>query len=97
MSLTFVAEKHGVQELTRFQTTFFERVLVGAMHGPPARDFSYIIGAKSLKEALKLYADKPKYQQLVVPFERGEDPDDAYSTVPYDKGANMLLVSDLGK
>jgi leukotriene-A4 hydrolase len=32
---------------------------------------------------------------LVISFEEGEDPDEAYSSVPYEKGANFLLY--LGK
>ena len=27
----------------------------------------------------------------MIDFETGEDPDDAYSTVPYEKGANFIL------
>ncbi|KZV89070.1 hypothetical protein EXIGLDRAFT_838751 [Exidia glandulosa HHB12029] len=72
-------------------TTYIERVLQGEIHGPAERAFSYILGAKALKEALALYKDKPKYQQLVIHFEPGEDPDDAYSTIPYEKGSNFLL------
>ena len=37
------------------------------------------------------YVDKPKYQRLVIDFEPGEDPDDAYSSIPYEKGSNFLL------
>lgn len=44
-----------------------------------------------MTEALKYYSDKPKYQRLVIDFEKGEDPDDAYSSVPYEKGSNFLL------
>lgn len=46
-------------------------------------------------DALKLYETRPKYQRLIIDFEKGEDPDDAYSTIPYEKGANFLLY--LGK
>jgi len=35
--------------------------------------------------------ERPKYQRLVIDFEPGEDPDEAYSSVPYEKGANLLL------
>lgn len=68
-----------------------ERVLQEKLHSPAARGFQYVIGAKGLSDALKGYADAPKYQRLVIPFEAGEDPDDAYSEVPYEKGANFLL------
>lgn len=37
------------------------------------------------------YVDKPKYQRLVIDFEPGEDPDDAYSSIPYEKGSTFLL------
>ncbi|KAG8882806.1 hypothetical protein FRB97_007740 [Tulasnella sp. 331] len=67
------------------------RVLQGALHGALERDFSYIIGKKSLDDALKQYTEKRKYQRLVIPYTYGEDPDDAYSTVPYEKGSNFLL------
>ncbi|OBZ79425.1 Leukotriene A-4 hydrolase [Grifola frondosa] len=72
-------------------TTYIERVLQQLLHNPAERGFSFLIGAKSLSDALKLYENKPKYQRLVIDFDKGEDPDDAYSTVPYEKGANFLL------
>jgi len=72
-------------------TTYFERVLQHVIHGPAARDFSYIIGAKALVDALKQYEGRPKYQRLVIGFDYGEDPDDAYSSIPYEKGASFLL------
>ncbi|KAN0082871.1 hypothetical protein V8E55_008666 [Tylopilus felleus] len=34
----------------------------------------------------------PIYQRLVIAFDVGEDPDAAYSRVPYDKGANLILL-----
>ncbi|KAG9310384.1 peptidase family M1-domain-containing protein [Chiua virens] len=72
-------------------TTYIERVLQERLHTPAHRGFSFLIGRKGLDDALVLYADRPKYQRLQIDFERGEDPDDAYSDVPYEKGANFLL------
>ena len=40
---------------------------------------------------MKQYEDNPKYQRLVIDFETGEDPDDAYSRIPYEKGSNLIL------
>ncbi|KAL5495771.1 LAP2_3 [Sanghuangporus weigelae] len=34
---------------------------------------------------------RPRYQRLIIDFGYGENPDDAYSRVPYEKGANLLL------
>ncbi len=42
-------------------------------------------------DSLKSYANNPKYQRLVIEFEEGEDPDEAYSSIPYEKGANFIL------
>lgn len=50
-----------------------------------------MIGYKGLLDALAFFEDKPKYQKLVIDFDYGENPDSAYSRVPYDKGANFLL------
>ncbi len=50
-----------------------------------------MIGYKALVDDLKRYKDQPKYQRLVIEFEKGEDPDDAYSQAPYEKGSNFLL------
>lgn len=61
-------------------TTYIERLLLEVIHTPADRGFSFIIGYKALQDALKLYVDTPKYQRLVIEFEKGEDPDDAYST-----------------
>ncbi|KII94452.1 hypothetical protein PLICRDRAFT_102250 [Plicaturopsis crispa FD-325 SS-3] len=72
-------------------TTYMERVLQEFLHSPKERGFSFLIGAKALSDALKLYEKQPKYQRLVIDFETGEDPDDAYSSIPYEKGANFLL------
>ena len=72
-------------------TTYIERVLQQRLHTPAHRGFSFLIGRKGLDNDLALNADRPKYQRLQIDFEKGEDPDDAYSDVPYEKGANFLL------
>lgn len=72
-------------------TTYIERVLQQFLHGPAERGFSFLIGSKALNDALKQYENVPKYQRLIIEFETGEDPDDAYSSIPYEKGANFIL------
>lgn len=68
-----------------------ERLLLEKLHSPAERGFSFLIGAKGLTDALKLYETQPRYQRLVIDFKKGEDPDDSYSRIPYDKGANLIL------
>ncbi|KAG2002580.1 leukotriene-A4 hydrolase [Coprinopsis cinerea AmutBmut pab1-1] len=72
-------------------TTYMERLLQHFIHGPKHRDFQYIIGYKALKDSLEGYKDTPRYQRLVIDFEVGEDTDEAYSSIPYEKGANFIL------
>jgi leukotriene-A4 hydrolase len=76
-------------------TTYIERLLLQVIYSPAERDFSFLLGRKGLQDDLDLFAKKPKYQRLVIDFDIGEDPDDSYSRVAYDKGANLLLL--LGK
>ncbi|KAH7890292.1 hypothetical protein F5I97DRAFT_1799872 [Phlebopus sp. FC_14] len=72
-------------------TTYIERALQELIRSPAHRGLSSVIGYQGLVAALKLFEDTPKYQRLVIDFEFGEDPDAAYSRVPYDKGANFIL------
>lgn len=74
-----------------------ERVLQQVLHGPAERGFAYIIGNKALKDDLERFQDNPKYQRLVIDFKHGEDPDEAYSNVPYDKGANLIYHLGLSR
>ena len=66
-------------------------MLQQVLHSPEERGLSFVIGSKALNDSLKEYETKPKYQRLVISFEKGEDPDDAYSSIPYEKGANFIL------
>ncbi|PPQ84726.1 hypothetical protein CVT25_013808 [Psilocybe cyanescens] len=72
-------------------TTYIERVLQQILHSHAERGFAYVIGSKALYDSLREYESRPKYQRLVISFEEGEDPDDAYSSIPYEKGANFIL------
>lgn len=41
-------------------------------------------------DALKNFKDTPKYQRLHIEYEQFEDPDLAYSVIPYKKGSSFL-------
>ena len=72
-------------------TTYIERTLQEVLYSPAERGFSFVIGSKALYDSLKGYESQPKYQRLVISFDEGENPDDAYSRIPYEKGANLIL------
>ncbi|KAK0562252.1 Leucyl aminopeptidase yscIV [Tilletia horrida] len=74
---------------------YLERLVLQVVHGPeegPAhRGFSYIIGSKALRSSREGYKSNPRFQRFVPVFQDGEDPDDAFSSVPYEAGSNLLL------
>lgn len=70
-------------------TTYTERLAIKAIHGDATRDFEYIVGQKALNDSLKKMP--PRYQRLHIPYKQGEDPDDGFSSIPYEKGAQLLL------
>ena len=76
-------------------TVYLERLLLREVHGGGAqgeahRGFSFIIGAKALQNALEQFKDTPRFQKLIPVFEGVQDPDDAFSSIPYEKGSNFL-------
>lgn len=100
-------------------TTYLERRIQGAIHGEAHRDFSAIIGWKALRmsrilpvldftDALNIvgsverYGEDHEFTKLVVDLV-GKDPDDAFSSIPYEKVCTYIpyhfscyLISALG-
>jgi len=72
-------------------TTYFERLICRELEGEPARAFEYIMGKSSLQSALEQYKDTPQYQRLHINYKRYGDPDDGFSTIPYEKGSTLLF------
>lgn len=70
-------------------TVFTERKIVGRLKGQPSRDFSAIGGWEDLKYQISVMGDTNPFTSLVVDL-TGVDPDDAFSSVPYEKGNAFL-------
>ncbi|EEY14431.1 leukotriene A-4 hydrolase [Verticillium alfalfae VaMs.102] len=70
-------------------TIYLERRIGMAIHGDAERDFSAIIGWKALEDAVDLFGHDHEFTKLVIE-QKGIDPDDAFSTVPYEKGFHFL-------
>ncbi|APA11956.1 hypothetical protein SS1G_05513 [Sclerotinia sclerotiorum 1980 UF-70] len=70
-------------------TVYLERRIIAAVHGEAYRDFSSIIGWKALEDSVKLFGEDHEFTKLVVDL-KGKDPDDAFSSVPYEKGFHFL-------
>ncbi|KAL8689522.1 MAG: hypothetical protein Q9224_004623, partial [Gallowayella concinna] len=70
-------------------TTYLERRIQAAVHGEPHRDFSAIIGWKALTDSVDQFGADHEFTKLVVNL-KGKDPDDAFSSIPYEKGFHLL-------
>lgn len=70
-------------------TTYLERRIQAVVHGEPQRDFSAIIGWKALEDSVNNFGDDHEFTKLVIDL-KGKDPDDAFSSIPYEKGFHFL-------
>ncbi|KAJ3135866.1 Leukotriene A-4 hydrolase [Geranomyces variabilis] len=73
-------------------TVFLERKIAGRLHGQAVLEFDAIIGLKALTESVDHYAEikRPEFTCLCPRLEN-QDPDEAFSSVPYEKGFNFLF------
>ncbi|KIX01374.1 leukotriene A-4 hydrolase/aminopeptidase [Rhinocladiella mackenziei CBS 650.93] len=71
-------------------TTYLERRIQSIVHGGDRwRDFSAIIGWKAMSDSIEQYGPDHEFTKLVIDL-KGKDPDDAFSSIPYEKGFNFL-------
>lgn len=70
-------------------TVFLERKILGRRKGEKMVDFAYIGGWKTLKDQLKQFPENSPLTKLVVEL-KDTDPDDSFSSVPYEKGSCFL-------
>jgi leukotriene-A4 hydrolase len=75
-------------------TTYLERRIQAYVHGEAHRHFSSIIGWKALEDSIERYGVDHPYTKLVVDL-KGADPDDAFSSIPYEKGFHALYAFEL--
>ena len=72
-------------------TVWAERRILEALHGPEAAALSWVLGATSLRQSLdRLGVDSP-LTRLRTHLDN-VDPDEIFSTVPYEKGARFLAL-----
>ncbi|EXJ56431.1 leukotriene A-4 hydrolase [Cladophialophora yegresii CBS 114405] len=71
-------------------TTYLERRIQAIVHGGDQwRDFSAIVGWRALADSIEQFGEEHEFTKLVIDL-KGEDPDDAFSSIPYEKGFNFL-------
>jgi len=73
-------------------TTYFERRIMEALYGTEITEMEKLLGQRDLRETVeRLDEEKPGDTILYIDLE-GRHPDDGFSGIPYEKGANLLLL-----
>src|SRR5262249_2372171 len=72
-------------------TNWAERRILEELHGPDAAALSWAIGDASLRASMQRFGADSPLTRLRTHL-AGVDPDDAYSTVPYEKGARFIAA-----
>lgn len=72
-------------------TVYLERRIVGKLHGESTRHFSALIGWNDLQNSINAMQKPERFSTLVQNLNDGTDPDEAFSSVPYEKGFNFLF------
>ncbi len=68
-------------------TTYLERRILEQVYGPARAEMEAVLGLRALQEDLAKL--EPRDQMLYIEL-AGRDPDDAFTQVPYEKGALFL-------
>jgi len=72
-------------------TVYTERNILGRMYGEATRQFEYILGNQALVSALEHFGKDHPFTALVPKLDNQTDPDDAFSSIPYEKGSQFLF------
>jgi leukotriene A-4 hydrolase/aminopeptidase len=72
-------------------TVWAERRILKALRGDETAALSWAVGQKDLEEALTRFEKHPELTCLRTHL-KGIDPDDAFSNVPYEKGARFVVM-----
>jgi len=72
-------------------TVWAERRILRTLHGGDAEALGWAMGQNALEESLERFKAEPHLTVLRLHLE-GIDPDDAFSSIPYEKGARLVAA-----
>ncbi|MEI6592157.1 MAG: M1 family metallopeptidase [Holophagaceae bacterium] len=72
-------------------TVWAERKILLTLHGDDAAALGWAMGQKALEDSLARFQAEPHLTVLRMHLE-GIDPDDAFSSIPYEKGARLVAA-----
>ncbi|XP_065829213.1 leukotriene A-4 hydrolase-like [Oscarella lobularis] len=70
-------------------TVYFERRILGALYDEETRQFAFVGGWNTLQSEVNRLGSTNPFTCLVTELE-GEDPDETFSSIPYEKGSAFL-------
>ena len=76
-------------------TMFLERKITGKLKGESYRHFDALLGLNDLRDSIKHMSER-NIDTSLYPDLASTHPDDAFSTVPYEKGHSLLFCSRTG-
>lgn len=71
-------------------TVFLERKILERLQGKDMQEFHSSLGYRHLQESVEHFGASHNFTQLLPDLSGGMDPDDAFSSVPYEKGYLFL-------
>jgi len=74
-------------------TVYAERRIVEALRGEETAAIAWAIGQNALDESLRRFGMDSPLTRLQTEMQ-GVDPDDAFSSIPYEKGSRFLVVCE---
>lgn len=74
-------------------TVWAERRILEAIHGEEAATLGWAIGQKALEDSIARFGADSPLTKLRTNL-AGIDPDDAFSSVPYEKGARLVVLME---
>lgn len=77
-------------------TVFLERKICLELYGKEIYSLECVLGDIHMKEAIKNFGSEHNYTSLKPIFKINDNPDDAFSSIPYEKGFQLLkFLEDL--
>jgi leukotriene-A4 hydrolase len=76
-------------------TVFIERKIIGRLRGEKHRQFSALLGNHALVESIAHFGQANQEFTKLIQNQQDADPDDAFSSVPYEKGSQFLYFLEL--
>jgi leukotriene A-4 hydrolase/aminopeptidase len=74
-------------------TVWAERRILEAIHGPEKAVLAWAIGQRALEESMQRFGAGSPLTKLRTDL-KGVDPDDAFSSIPYEKGSRFVTLME---